>query len=439
MLFCDGEPGAEIYSAAADRDQATLVFVQAKGMVMQEPELASRAKIYQKAIAFEAQGSSYKAISAEANTKHGYNAHLVVVDETHAQKDSELVDVLETSTGARRQPLIIHITTADYARESICNEKLDYARKVRDGVIEDVAYLPVIYEADREDDWTSAKVWAKANPNLGVSLTHEYLEAKCQKAKDLPRFENTFKRLHLNIQTEVDVRWLSMDVWDECGELPFDATALLGRPCWGGLDLSKTIDLTAFVLVFPPDDPEAEEPFCVLPFFWVPQDNMHVRQKRDRVPYPQWVRQGHIEATPGNEVDYRAVRRKIKELKGLYQIRDIGFDPWNAAHFAQELNGEDGIEMVQVRQGVPSIGEATKKLEALVVSRKLAHGNHPVLRWCASNAAVEEDANGNIRPSKRKSTERIDGVSATVTALARYLANEDGPSVYENADTALWV
>ena len=225
MLFCDGEWGAEIYCAAAERDQAALVFDVAKQMVNHEPVLRDACRIYTKAITIESMGSTFKAISADASTKHGYNAHCAVIDELHAQKNRELVDVLITSTGARRQPLIVHITTSDFERPSICNEKHDYASKVRDGIIEDRAFLPVIYEAGRDDDWTNPEVWAAVNPNYGVSISKEYLAHECQRAQEAPTYENTFKRLHLNIRTEQDVRWISMERWERCGG-PVDAEAL---------------------------------------------------------------------------------------------------------------------------------------------------------------------------------------------------------------------
>ncbi|KKL20610.1 hypothetical protein LCGC14_2453730, partial [marine sediment metagenome] len=251
-LFCDGEPGAEIYSAAKDREQAALLYEQAKGMVLQEPELSSRSTLYAtyKSIVIASEGSSYKAISAEASTKYGYNTHLAIIDELHAQHNRELVDVLMTSTGARRQPLIIHITTSDYERESICNEKHLQASKVRDGITKDPSFLPVIYEATIDDDWADPKVWAKANPNLDVSLPTKYLERECQHAKEVPAYENTFKRLHLNIRTEQATRWISMESWDACDE-KIDLADLVGRDCYAGLDLASKIDVASFVLLFP--------------------------------------------------------------------------------------------------------------------------------------------------------------------------------------------
>lgn len=433
VLFCDKEPGAEIYSAAADREQATLVFVQVKGMILAEPELSNRAKIYQKAVvaldeAGQQTGSSYKAISAESSTKHGYNTHCAVIDELHAQKNSELVDVLETSTGSRQQPLMIYITTADFARESICNEKLDYARKVRDGIIDDPAFLPVIYEAPVDADWKDPQVWADANPNLGVSLSLEYIQAKCEKAKESPRFENTFKRLHLNIQTEQNVRWLPMDAWDACGEVEFTAEQLRGRPCFGAFDLSSKVDLTTLGLLFPDD----ELGWYYLLYAWLPAENKRAREKQDEVSYRTWIRQGHIETTPGNVIDYKGIRRKANELRKIYDIREIAFDPWNAQQLATELAEDDGFKMMEFRQGFKSMSGPAKDFEAAVLSGRFLHGNNPLLRWMASNVTVKEDPAENIKPMKSGRYRRIDGIITGVMCMGRALVNvPPQPSVYE--------
>lgn len=414
LTFADREPGAQVYCAAADREQARLVFNAARTMVLAEPELAARAQLYTNAIVVPATGSTLKVVSAEAYTKHGVNAHGVIIDELHAQPNRELVDVLTTSTGARRQPLIIYITTADYDRQSICNEKYEYACKVRDGVIEDPAFLPVIYEATREDDWTAPAVWQQANPNLGVSVSFEYLQRECQRARETPTYENTFRRLHLNQRTQQDVRWLSLEQWDACGTTPIDEAALAGRSCYAGLDLSTTTDLSAFVLLFPDEDGGV----TVVPRFWAPADNAAKRENRDRVPYQTWARQGLLELTPGNVVDYDVIRTRIKQLGEQFRINEIAVDRWNATQLCTQLQ-QDHFELVLFGQGFADMTAPTKQLEKLVLSRKLRHGGHPLLRWMASNVSVETDAAGNLKPSKKKSTERIDGIVATIMALGR--------------------
>lgn len=426
MLFCDNEPGAEVYSAAADRDQASLIYQQAKGMVLQDESLKRIGQIHETSKSIVYGTSFYRAISADANTKHGYNTHCILVDELHAQRDRELVDVLKSSTGARRQPLTVYITTSDYDREgSICNEIHEYACKVRDGIVSDASFLPAIYEATNHDDWTSPEVWAKANPNLGVSVSQDYLERECKRAQETPTYENTFKRLHLNIRTEQDQRFIQMASWDACGTTAVDPKDLYGESCYAGLDLSSTRDITAFCLYFP--DHKA-----VLPWFWIPADNAAEREHRDRVPYTSWARTGHIETTPGNVVDYDYIRRRIGEIGEQYSIIDIASDPWNATQIQTQLQ-QDGFSVVAFRQGFASMSAPTKEFEKLVVSRQLRHGGHPVLRWMASNVTAEMDAAGNIKVSKARSSEKIDGIVAAIMAIGRSMVGDSTPktSVYE--------
>lgn len=406
-LFVDDEPGAQIYSAAAEREQAALVFRHASGMIARDPTLQKISRVYKtfKSIEVQATNTVYKALSADADTKHGFSTHLAIIDELHAHPNADLVDVLQTSMGARREPLMVHITTADYDRESVCNTKYDYATKVRDGVFEDASFLPVIYEASVDDDWTDPDVWAKANPNLGVSVRRDYLDRECQRAQNEPTYENTFRRLHLNIRTQQDVRWLSLAKWDACGGAAVDS-----GQCYAGLDLASTTDIASLVLYFP-------ETQSLLPYFWIPEDNARERERRDRVPYMTWARQGLIETTPGNVIDYNHIRAKVNETAGLHDIRQIGYDPWNARHLAQQLQDEDGLPLVEVRQGYVTLNEPTKMFERMVVSGELRHGDNPVLRWMAGNVTVKIDPSGNIKPDKAKSSEKIDGIVASIMAV----------------------
>ncbi len=434
-LFEDGEPGSEIYGAASEYQQASLVFQHAAGMVRQNPKLADRAKIYTgqaKAIQLEEDYSTYKVVAANAAALHGFNTHAFVIDELHTLPDSELVDILETSTGARRQPLGIYITTSDYERVgSPCNEKHDYASKVRDGIINDSAFLPVIYEASIDDDWTDPAVWAKANPNLGVSLSKEYLAAACAKAQESPRFENTFKRLHLNIRTEQDVRWLPMDRWDECAGEPIKIEDYAGRECWAGLDLAATRDLTALVMVFPEDDGT----LTLIPRFWIPKARAIEREKKDRVPYLQWIREGWISTTEGDACDYATVRRDINAIAKDHRImfKEIAIDRlFQGDQLGQELSEQDGFNVIAHGQGFLSMAAPTKRFEDLVLDRTIRHGANPVLRWHASNVSVELDAAGNLKPSRKKSSEKIDGIVAAIMAVGRTVSRSQQRSVYED-------
>jgi phage terminase large subunit-like protein len=435
LLFEDGEPGAEIYGAAGEYKQASLVFTHAWGMVRQEPYLAERAKIFKgqsKCIEIGQPGDPdygvYRVISADAYNAHGFNTHGAVVDELHTQPNADLVDALETSFGARRQPLMIYITTSDFEREgSICNEKEDFAKQVRDAKspINDPTFLPVIYEATLDDDWTSEAVWAKANPNLGVSVSLDYLRRQFKKALASPRLENIFKRLHLNIRTQQDIRWLPMDAWYAC-QAEVDPETLAGCECFGGLDLSSTTDLSAFVLGF------KKAPLVyLLPFFWAPKENAEKRERRDKVPYVTWAKQGLLKLTDGNVVDYDVIRADINKLAEIFNIKEIALDRWNSTQLATQLQG-DGFEMVPFGQGFASMSAPSKELEKLVISGGVAHGGHAILRWMASNVAAELDAAENIKPSKKKSTDRIDGIVAAIMAIGRMMvAPETKKSVYE--------
>lgn len=417
-LYCDGEPGAQVINAAADREQAALCFESAKGMVEAEPELNSRSEAYRRSIIVPNTGSSYKVLSSDANTKHGLSVSYAGIDELHAWPDRDLYDVLVTSMGARRQPLTVVTTTAGYDKHTICYELWDYAVKVRDGVVPDDTFLPVIYAADPDDDWTDPATWAKANPGFGVSVKEEFYAHECAKARALPAYENTFRRLYLNQWTESDSRWLSSDAWNECGgKLP----DLSGATCYAGLDLATTTDIAALVLAFPVDGLTH-----LMPFFFVPKEAIQKRVTRDRVPYDVWVRDGHIVATPGAVIDYDVIRRTINELAEQYHIKEIAVDRWNAAQISTQLEG-DGFELVGFGQGFASMSGPTKEFEARVIGKTLRHGDNPVLRWMASNVTVEQDAAGNLKPSKKKSTEKIDGIVSAIMAIGRAMQASDAP------------
>lgn len=437
VLTCDGEAGAEIYSAANDKEQAALVFNTVKGMVAANPELEQYCRVYKNSVTLfnpDLQietNSFYKPISADAYTKHGYNSHLVIDDELHAQKDRELIDVLETSTGARAQPLFIHITTSDYERPSICNEKYDYAVRVRDGY-PDPEFLPVIYEAKPDDDWMKPSIWRKANPNLGVSLSRKYFLGKFKKAKESPAFLNTFLRLHLNIKTEQEIRWVEMDKWDACA-FAVNEDELIGKECFVGFDLSSNRDITARVMLFPPD--KDCNLWRILPRFYVPKDNAIKREERENVLYFKWGTEGYIKLTPGNVVDYSIVKADFESDYERFNMIEVAFDRWNFEALRQQFiaDGVDEEKFVSFGQGFASMSAPCKELERLMLSQLLAHGGNPVLRWMAQNVTIEIDAAGNIKPSKKKSSEKIDGIVALLMALGRALVAEQKKreSVYE--------
>jgi phage terminase large subunit-like protein len=422
LLVADGEQGAEVYSAATTRDQARIVFDEAKRMVTASPSLRRRIEPLINNLHVAATASRFMPLSSDSSTMDGLNVHGAIIDELHAHKTRGVVDVLDTATGARRQPLLFEITTAGYDRHSICYEHHDYSSKVLDGVLQDVSWFAYVAGADDGDDWTDPEVWRKANPNFGVSVKQDDLARKAEKAIALPGAQNAFRRMHLNEWTEQAERWIDMAAWDAC-DASVDLEQLRGRPCFGGLDLSTTTDVTALAWVFPPH--HGDDLWRVLSRYFLPEDNLRKRAERDRVPYDVWARQGCLEATPGNVVDYGAIEQRIRNDSSLFQVREIAYDPWNATHIALRLQDE-GATMVEFRQGFRSMSAPTRELEKLIVSAKLAHGGNPVTRWMAANVAVAQDPAGNLKPAKDKSTERIDGVVAIIMAIGRAMvANEE--------------
>lgn len=459
LLLCDNEAGAQVYGAAAEREQAALLFRHAKGMVEQEPELMSRCQIYggigHRSIILKSDpSSSYRVLSAYAKTKHGFNAHAVFVDELHALPDRELVDVLHTSMGKsnRKQPLMVYITTADYDRVSICNEKHDYGDKVRAGVIDDPAFLPVIYEAGREDDWKDEAVWVKANPNLGVSVSLDYLQRECKKAQDEPAYENTFRRLHLNQKTSTNAKCIPMDQWDACAS-EINIEQLAGRTAFFAIDIGSKSDFTALAMLFPRDDAETvevpnynkkdgDEPDTVLVTrrsydlamrFWLPEKRVK-RDARMERQIDTWIRHGLIYVTPGSVVDYDVVLASICDLVNMFAVSCIGIDyGMQAVQFSTNLQKVFGDHFVKsYRQGVISMAAPFREMFELLAMGRLHHDGNPVMRWMASNTVAEERGGGLTKPSKQHSEEKIDGITALVMALG--LASQSASSWWQPGD-----
>ena len=323
-------------------------------MVEQSPQLLARSETYRRSIVVPATAGAYKVLSAEAYSKHGLNAHGIIFDELHAQPSRDLWDVLTTSTGARRQPLVVAITTAGWDRNSICWEQHEYAERVRDGIIEDPAFLPVLYNAEGLD-WQSPEAWAKACPSLGVTVQPEFLAAECKRAQETPGYQNTFRRLYLNEWTQQADRWLDMATWDECvgSESP---DTLRGKRCFAGLDLSSTTDVSSFVLAFP-----SGGDVDVLAWHWIPEESSERRAEKDRVPFPVWIREGNVEATEGNVVDYDVLRERINALGEVYDIQEIAIDRWNSTQLQTQLIG-DGFTVVPFGQGYASMSAPSNRL-----------------------------------------------------------------------------
>lgn len=434
LLTCgDGEYGGEVYGCASDRQQASIVFDVACGMVEQCPALRQRIKpvMSQKRLVYKPLGSFYQVLSAEAYTKHGLNVHAVVFDELHAQPTRQLYDVMTHGSGdARKQPMYFLITTAGNDTNSICYEVHQKATDILEGRKADPTFYPVIYKADESEDWTDPKVWRKANPSLGITVDEEKLRAACESAKQNPAEENLFRQFRLCQWVKQAVRWMPMDKWEKCS-FEVDPDALRGRVCYGGLDLASTTDITAFVLVFPPED--EDDKYIILPYFWLPEETLDLRVRRDHVRYDVWERQGYIKTTEGNVTHYGFIEAFIGELGTLYNIREIAYDRWGATQMIQNLEG-DGFTVVPFGQGFRDMSPPTKELMRLVLDGKIAHGGNPVLRWMMDNIHIRTDPAGNIKPDKERSTEKIDGAVATVMALDRALrgGSQTGASVYDH-------
>ena len=449
-LVADGEPGAQVYAAATTRDQARIVFGEAERMVEASPALRTRLTRTVNNLAVLPTSSWFRPLSADASKMDGLNVHFAAVDEVHEHTSPDIIQKLNTATGARRRPLIFEITTAGHDRHSVCRQHHEFSIKALEGTIPHEAadsWFAYIATLDPGDDWMDATVWIKANPSLGVTVKPEDLRRQVDEAREMPAQQNAIRRLRLNEWTEQATRWLDMDVWADGGpprEMDWrDVTAdlddvearLAGRKCYGGLDLARVNDLSAFVLVFPPtNDPrlgEIGQRWVVLTRFWVPEEDILRRARRDRVPYDVWRDQGFLAATPGNATDFAFIEREIVDLAGRFDIRDIGYDRTFAGEIVTNLQ-DKGLELVQFGQGFLSLAAPTAELERLVISRSLWHGGHPVLRWNASNVAVRQDPAGNIKPDKERSRERIDGISATVNALGRAMAGDGGRTIYDD-------
>ena len=431
MLINDDEWKAEVYSCASDRQQAAIVFDVAVDMVRQSPALMKRVKIIPstRRMIYQPTGSIYQVLSSEVATKHGLNVSACIFDELHTQPTRALYDVMTQGSGdARRQPLWFFLTTAGTDRNSICWEVHQKALDILEGRKIDPRFYPVLFGLPDEADWTSEENWYRANPSLDHTITIDKVRDAFRKAQETPADENQFRQLRLNQWVKQSVRWMPMDKWDECGGV-VDPYALEGRTCYAGLDLSSTSDLTALVLVFPPTS--EDEPYIALPFFWLPEETLSLRVRRDHVPYDQWAKRGFIQTTEGNVVHYGFIERFICELGERYDIREIAHDRWNATMMVQTLE-DDGFTMVPFGQGFKDMSPPTKELMRLVLEHRLCHGGHPVLRWNMDNAFVRTDPAGNLKLDKEKSTEKVDGAVALVMALDRAMKNQGGDSVYNH-------
>lgn len=431
LLYADNEPSAEVYGAAADRQQASIVFDVAKQMVEMSPALMKRSKLMgaTKRIVNYSNAGYYQVLSAKVGGKHGFSVSGLVFDEIHTQPNRQLYDVLtKGSSDARQNPLHFIITTAGNDRHSIAYELHTKAVDILEGRRVDPTFYPVVYGLKDDEDWEDEANWYKVNPSLGYTVDIERLRDAYREAKQNPADEITFKWLRCNMWVSSTVAWIPDAIYMR-GNEPIDMDALAGRDCYAGLDLSSTGDITALVLIFPPRD--EEEKYVLLPYFWIPEETIPRRVKANSVPYDIWEKQGYIMSTEGNVIHYDFIEKFIMDLSEKYHILEIAVDRWNATQMIQNLEGE-GFTIVPFGQGFSSMSAPTKEFYRLLMEGRIIHGGNPVLRWMAGNVVIDTDPAGNIKVTKAKSKEKIDGIVAAIMALDRCIRQEgQSGSVYD--------
>jgi phage terminase large subunit-like protein len=417
-LHAFGEAGAQVYAAATDRKTARLVFDTASLMAQKSDYLRDRLIISKENLCVPGTASKFEPCAAEDQNLMGLRPSFVCIDELHVHRSSGVWDVFYSAMGKRRQPLMFAITNSGFDRNSVCYRQREYSEKVLQGIVPDDTWFAWICGIDDEGqgdfNWEDESNWIKANPCLGGAVQLDDLRQAAKKAKEDPSSLNAFLRFRLCVWTTNFSHWMPMDKWDLC-KLRLTYDQLRGRRCFGALDLSTTTDIAAFVLLFEPTD---EDPlWYVLPFFFLPKDNIAFRCRRDRVPYDVWERHNLFELTEGNIIDYRFIRVRVNALREDFDIAQIGFDRWNSTEIVTQLGEEDGFEMLKVGQGMGSLFAPTKRLLELVLTQDIAHGGNEILRWMASNVIVQMDPAGNIKPDKKRSREKIDGIVALIMAL----------------------
>lgn len=421
-LVADNEPAPEVYSAAKDRNQAGIVYREASMMVKSSPVLNPMLRIVEskKTIHYDAGNGVYRCLSADAGSQEGLNVSALLRDELHALKDRKLYAALRFGGAARSQPMFIDITTAGDDKESICYEVYSYAKEVASGKRVDISFLPYICEAGEDADPDDEDTWQRANPSWGITIDPTEFRSSWERAKQSQASWNEWRRYRLNQWIEGVASWLPVEKWDACiGAVMFDAT----RPVFGGLDMSSTTDLTAFVLWQGGTQ-------SVLPFFWCPEEAFRQRERKNKDRIDHWAREGLIRVIPGARIDHEIILRDVVAICKQHRVRAIGADPYNAVDLLMKLSRAGSFKVHPYRQGMLHLSPPMKLLEGLVLDGSLRHGGHKVLRWCFKNVAVKVDESENIRPVKNRSTDKIDGLVALLMAIGVQLQHDDGPSVY---------
>lgn len=439
-LTADGEARAEVYAAATKKDQAMILFRDAVAMRDLSPDLERRlvkSGVGENAwnLAYHQTGSFFRPISAD-DGQSGPRPHIALLDEVHEHRNGNVVEMLRAGTKSRRQALMFMITNSGVSKTSVCWEYHDYGAKVAAGQIEDDSFFAFVCSLDEGDDpFKDEACWHKANPSLRDGLPGiKYLREQVREARGMPGKESIVRRLNFCQWVEAESPWIGAELWFSAQDKAFDADMLLGRRCWGGLDLSSTQDLTALVLLFEPS--EVDPHWRLVPHFWLPNDGLHDKADKDRVPYIAWRDGGYLHTTPGRAIDKRFVATQAAEIAGLYELQSIGYDRWRIEDFKQTLSSEGiGLPLEPFGQGFKDMAPAVDEFERLLVGGRLRHNGNPVMTWCAANAIVVTDPAGNRKIAKEKATGRVDGIVAAIMAVGRSVSGQqEGPSIYEERD-----
>lgn len=420
MLFADGEARAEVYSAATVKDQAKICFADAVEIV-KNTDLKNYLTPYRNSIVYELKGGTMKPLSSDYGVHDGLNPSCGIIDEFHAHKDSGMFDVIKSAFGARRQPLMFIITTAGFNKNGACYAYRDNVIKVLRGVNQDDSLFGIIYTLDNNEEWDNPKMWIKSNPNLGVSLSADYLADQVKDAKNRPEAVRNVMTKNVNLWVDAERTWILDEQWQKCAGTT-NPEELQGCECWGGLDLSNVSDITAYVLLFHENDR-----FQLLPMLWIPEDKMQEKIKKENINYDKWVQQGYIKVTKGNVIDYDFVKADILQTVQNYDLKSSAYDRWNSSQTIIDLQNE-GMTCNPFGQGYGSMSAPSKEFEKLVLTEKIEHFGNPVLRWMLASTLIKTDPAGNIKPDKEKSTQKIDGIVASIMALGEWMtaqANED--------------
>ena len=438
LLYADNEPSAEVFSAAADRAQASIVFDVAHQMVKMAPALLKRSKIMaaSKRIVNYSNAGYYQVLSADVANKHGYSVSGLCFDEIHNQPNRELYDVLTKGSGdARRQSLFFIITTAGNNRESIAYELHTKATDILNGRVIDSTFYPCVYSLDMDEDWTDEQNWYKVNPSLGHTVKIERMREAFEQAKSNAAEENVFRWLRLNQWVGSSVAWIPDHVFMR-GNQPINEDFLKGRDCYAGLDLSSSEDITALVLIFPPQ--YEGDKYIMKCYFWVPEDMIPKKVRQTGIPYDQWHAKQYMLSTPGDIIDYQYILNHIEKLSDVYHIKEIAYDRWGSNMIMERL-AEMGLTVVPFGQGYAMMSAPTKMLYELLMKGEMIHGGNPTLRWMAGNVVVDTDPAGNIKVTKSRSKGKVDGIVAAIMALDRCIRHEKQGSVYDEPGRGLLV